>query len=58
MGVQSALSLPLMLGEQVIGAINRALVNQAIGIIRDRSGASAEQALDQLVRISNSMNTN
>jgi hypothetical protein len=56
--VQSALSLPLMLGEQVIGAINRELVNQAIGIIRDRSGASAEQASDQLVRISNSMNTN
>ncbi|MDT5223453.1 MAG: hypothetical protein QOG19_860 [Mycobacterium sp.] len=107
MSVQSALSLPLMLGDQVIGAINtyasgtdaygepavvmgaefagpaavsihnartlleaqhgadllqrklayRSLINQAIGIIRDRSGASAQQALGHLVSISNSMNT-
>jgi hypothetical protein len=35
----------------------RSLINQAIGIIRDRSGASAQQALGHLVSISNSMNT-
>ena len=107
MGVHSALSLPLMVGEQVIGAINsyatshdafgehavrlgsqfagpaavsiynaqllagareraehlqqalesRALIDQAIGIIRSRSGASAEWAFARLVRLSQSENT-
>lgn len=103
-GVNSALSLPLMLGEQVIGAINayaygldafaehavavgaqfagpaavwvynarlllearyhaeqlqralssRSVVDQAIGIVRSRSGASAQEALDRLVKLSQS----
>jgi GAF domain-containing protein len=107
MGVHSALSLPLMLGERAIGAINcyatshdafgehavrlgsqfagpaavsvynaqllagaheraeqlqralesRALIDQAIGIIRSRSGASAEWAFARLVRMSQSENT-
>jgi GAF domain-containing protein len=107
MGVHSALSLPLMVGEHVIGAINcyatshdafgehaaqlgsqfagpaavsiynaqllagareraehlqqalesRALIDQAIGIIRSRSGASAEWAFARLVRMSQTENT-
>ena len=103
MGVHSALSLPLLVGEQVIGAINcyadardtfgehavrlgsqfagpaavsvynarllagargaggktassalehRAVIDQAIGIIRSRSGVSAEVAFDRLVAMS------
>ena len=107
MGVHSALSLPLMVGQHVIGAINayatsqdafgehavrlgsqfagpaavsiynaqllvgareraeqlqqalesRAVIDQAIGIIRSRSGASAEWAFARLVRMSQSENT-
>jgi GAF domain-containing protein len=107
MGVHSALSLPLMLGDHAIGAINcyatsqdafgehavrlgsqfagpaavsiynaqllagaheraeqlqralesRALIDQAIGIIRRRSGASAEWAFARLVRMSQTENT-
>jgi GAF domain-containing protein len=107
MAVHSALSLPLMVGDQVIGAINtyarardafgehavqlgsqfagpaavsvynaqllagaqertqqlqralgsRAVIDQAIGIIRSRSGASAEQAFERLTRISQTENT-
>ena len=107
MDVHSALSLPLMVGEHVIGAINsyatshdafgehavqlgsqfagpaavsiynaqllvgareraeqlqqalesRAVIDQAIGIIRSRSGASAEWAFARLVRMSQSENT-
>jgi GAF domain-containing protein len=107
MGVHSALSLPLMLGDHAIGAINcyatsqdafgehavrlgsqfagpaavsiynaqllagaheraeqlqralesRALIDQAIGIIRSRSGASAEWAFARLVRMSQTENT-
>jgi transcriptional regulator with GAF, ATPase, and Fis domain len=107
MNVHSALSLPLMLGDHVIGAINcyanshdafgehavrlgsqfagpaavsiynaqllagardraeqlqqalesRAVIDQAIGIIRSRSGASAEWAFARLVRMSQSENT-
>jgi GAF domain-containing protein len=107
MDVHSALSLPLMLGEHVIGAINayatshdafgehavrlgsqfalpaavsiynaqllagareraeqleqaldsRAVIDQAIGIIRSRSGASVEWAFARLVRMSQSENT-
>jgi GAF domain-containing protein len=107
MGVHSALSLPLMVGEHVIGAINsyakshdafgehavrlgsqfagpaavsiynaqllagareraeqlqqalesRAVIDQAIGIIRSRSGASAEWAFARLVRMSQTENT-
>src|ERR1700687_397828 len=102
MGVHSALAMPLLIGDQVIGAINtyayrrdafgehavelssqfagpaavsvynaqllagaqertaqlqralgnRAVIDQAIGIIRSRSGASAEEAFDRLTRIS------
>jgi GAF domain-containing protein len=107
MDVHSALSLPLMVGDHVIGAINcyatshdafgehavrlgsqfagpaavsiynaellagareraeqlqqaldsRALIDQAIGIIRSRSGASAEVAFARLVQMSQSENT-
>jgi len=107
MGVHSALSLPLMLGDHVIGAINcyatshdafgqhavqlgsqfagpaavsiynaqllvaaherteqmqqalesRAVIDQAIGIIRSRTGASAEWAFGRLVRMSQTENT-
>jgi GAF domain-containing protein len=107
MGVHSALSLPLMLGDHVIGAINcyatshdafgqhavqlgsqfagpaavsiynaqllvaaherteqmqqalesRAVIDQAIGIIRSRTGASAEWAFGRLVRMSQTDNT-
>ncbi|MGC2654166.1 MAG: GAF and ANTAR domain-containing protein [Mycobacterium sp.] len=106
MGVHSALSLPLIVGDQVIGAINayaknrdafaehavqlgsqfagpaavsvynaqllakaqertsrlqraldsRAVIDQAIGIIRSRSGGSAEQAFERLARISQAGN--
>lgn len=106
MGVHSALSLPLMVGDQVIGAINtyahsrdafgehavqlgsqfagpaavsvynaqllagaqertkalqraldsRAVIDQAIGIIRSRSGVSAEVAFDRLIRLSQAEN--
>jgi GAF domain-containing protein len=107
MNVHSALSLPLVVGEHVIGAINayatshdafgqhavqlgsqfagpaavsiynaqllagareraeqlqealvsRAVIDQAIGIIRSRSGASAEVAFARLIRISQAENT-
>jgi GAF domain-containing protein len=107
MGVHSALSLPLVVGGQVIGAINsyansrdafgehavllgsqfagsaavsiynaqllaearerterlqraldsRTVIDQAIGIIRSRSGTSAEVAFDRLVRMSQAENT-
>src|ERR1700761_6791944 len=107
MGVHSALSLPLIVGEHVIGAINcyaeshdafgehavqlgsqfagpaavsiynaqllagareraeqlqqalesRAVIDQAIGIIRSRTGASAEWAFGRLVRMSQTENT-
>ena len=106
LAVHSALSLPLRVGDQVIGAINtyarardafaehavllgsqfagptavsvynaqllaaarerteqlqralgsRAVIDQAIGIIRSRSGASADQAFDRLIRLSQSEN--
>jgi len=106
MGVHSALALPLLIGDQVIGTIdsyayrldafgehalelgsrfvgpaavsvynaqlldgaqerttrlqralgNRAVIDQAIGIIRSRSGASAEEAFDRLTRISQAEN--
>jgi GAF domain-containing protein len=106
MGVHSALALPLLIGDRVIGAINtyahrrdvfgehavelasqfatpaavsvynaqllavaqertaqlhralgnRAVIDQAIGIIRSRSGASAEEAFDRLTRMSQSEN--
>jgi GAF domain-containing protein len=106
MAVHSALSLPLMVGDQVIGAINayarsrdtfgehavqlgsqfagpaavsvynaqllagaqertkalqraldsRAVIDQAIGIIRSRSGATAEQAFERLTRLSQTEN--
>ncbi len=106
MNVHSALSLALIVGDQVIGAINsyantrdafgehavqlgsqfagpaavsvfntqllarardqaeqlqraltsRALIDQAIGIIRSRSGGSAEEAFDRLVHISQTEN--
>jgi GAF domain-containing protein len=106
LGVNSALSLPLVLREQVIGVINayaygldafdehavalgekfagpaavsiynagllmqarqraeqpqralgsRSVIDQAIGIIRGRSGASAEEAFDRLVKISQDEN--
>jgi GAF domain-containing protein len=106
MAVHSALSLPLVVGDQVIGAINtyarsrdafgeravhlgtqfagpaavsvdsgqlldraqertaqlqralgnRAVIDQAIGIIRSRSGASAEEAFDRLIRLSQTEN--
>jgi GAF domain-containing protein len=107
MDVHSALSLPLIVGEHVIGAINsyanshdafgehavrlgsqfagpaavsiynaqllagararaeqlqealesRAMIDQAIGIIRSRSGASAESAFARLIRMSQTENT-
>ncbi len=107
MDVHSALSLPLIVGEQVIGAINsyatshdafgehavqlgsqfarsaavsiynaqllagareraeqlkqalesRAAIDQAVGIIRSRTGASAEWAFARLVRMSQTENT-
>jgi hypothetical protein len=106
LGVNSALSLPLMLGEQVVGAIDtyaysldafaehavaigamfagpaavsvynawllmearyhaeqlqralgsRSVIDQAIGIIRSQSGASAQEAFGRLVKISQSEN--
>jgi GAF domain-containing protein len=106
MRVHSALSLPLIVGDEVIGAINayakerdafaehavqlgslfagpaavsvynaqllakaqertsrlqraldsRAVIDQAIGIIRSRSGGSAEQAFERLARISQAEN--
>jgi GAF domain-containing protein len=106
MGVHSALSLPLIVGEQVIGAINsyassrdafgersvqlgsqfawpaavsiynaqllagarertkqlqraldsRSVIDQAIGILRSRSGVSAEVAFDRLIRMSQTDN--
>jgi GAF domain-containing protein len=106
MAVHSALSLPLMVGDQVIGAINtyarsrdafgehavqlgsqfagpaavsvynaqllagaqertktlqraldsRAVIDQAIGIIRSRAGVSAEVAFDRLTRMSQTEN--
>jgi GAF domain-containing protein len=106
MAVHSALSLPLRVGDQVIGAINtyardrdafgehavqlgsqfagpaavsvynaqllagaqertkrleralesRAVIDQAIGVIRSRSGATAEQAFERLTRLSQTEN--
>jgi GAF domain-containing protein len=106
MGVHSVLALPLMIADQVIGAINayayqrdafaehavqlgaqfagpaavsvfnaqllasaqertdrlqralksRAVIDQAIGIIRSRSGASSEAAFDRLTKLSQSEN--
>jgi GAF domain-containing protein len=107
MGVHSALSMPLLVGDQMIGAINayaykrdafaehavrlasqfagpaavsvcnarllahardrtsqlqralvsRALIDQAVGIIRARTGVSAEEAFDRLTKISQTENT-
>jgi GAF domain-containing protein len=106
MGVHSVLALPLMIADQVIGAINayahkrdaftehavqlgaqfagpaavsvynaqllataqertdrlqralssRAVIDQAIGIIRSRSGATAEEAFDRLAKMSQADN--
>lgn len=106
MGVHSALALPLLIGDQVIGTINtyayrrdafaehavqlgsqfaapaavsvynaqllaeahertnqlqqalrsRAVIDQAIGIVRSRSGGSAQEAFDRLVRMSQAEN--
>jgi GAF domain-containing protein len=106
LGVHSALSLPLVVGDRVIGAINayahqrdafaehavrlgstfagpaavsvfnaqllteaqertarlqralnsRAVIDQAIGIVRSRTGASEEEAFARLIRISQSEN--
>ena len=106
MGVHSALSLPLVVGDEVIGAINsyansrdafgehavrlgsqfagpaavsvynaqllanaqertralqraldsRAVIDQAIGIIRSRSGLSAAEAFERLIQMSQSEN--
>jgi GAF domain-containing protein len=106
LGVNSVMSLPLMLGEEMIGAIDayaynpdtfaehavamgarfagptavsihnaqmliearyqaeqlrralvsRSVIDQAIGIVRSRSGGSAAEALDRLVQISQSEN--
>ncbi|WNG88477.1 GAF and ANTAR domain-containing protein [Mycobacterium sp. ITM-2016-00317] len=106
MGVHSALSLPLVVGETVVGAVNsyarardafgdhavelgsrfaasasvsvynaqllagarerterlqralgsRAVIDQAIGILRSRSGATAEEAFDRLKRLSQADN--
>jgi GAF domain-containing protein len=106
MGVHSVLALPLMIADQVIGAINtyaykrdaftnhavqlgaqfagpaavsvynaqllasaeehtdrlqralssRAVIDQAVGIIRSRSGSTAEEAFDRLARLSQSDN--
>jgi GAF domain-containing protein len=107
MGVHSALSIPLLVGDQMIGAINgyafgrdafsdhavrlaiqfagpaavsvcnarllsdardrteqlqqalvsRKVIDQAIGIIRARTGVSAEEAFDRLTKMSQSENT-
>jgi transcriptional regulator with GAF, ATPase, and Fis domain len=107
LGVHSALSMPLLIADQVIGAINayayhrdafaehavqlaaqfagpaavavcnaqvlsnarertaqlqralvsRAVIDQAIGILRARTGGSAEDAFDQLTRLSQTENT-
>jgi GAF domain-containing protein len=107
LGVHSALAMPLMLGDQVIGAINayaytrdafaehavqlasqfagpaavavfnahvlskardraeqlqhalmsRTVIDQAIGILRARTGVSAEEAFDRLTKISQAENT-
>lgn len=107
MGVHSALSLPLVVDDQVVGAISayarardafgehavqlgsqfaasaavsvynaqlltraqertnqlqralgsRAVIDQAIGIIRSRSGGTAEEAFERLTRISQTENT-
>jgi len=107
LGVHSVLSMPLLVGDRVIGAINayayrrdafgehavqlasqfagpaaasvcnarllsnahdrtenlqralvsRTVIDQAIGIIRARTGASAEEAFDRLARISQSEHT-
>ncbi|HEX4587467.1 MAG TPA: GAF and ANTAR domain-containing protein [Mycobacterium sp.] len=107
MGVHSALALPLMVGDQVIGAINsyayerdsfaahavelgsqfagpaavslynaqllagarertrqlqralvtRSVIDQALGIIRARSGVSNEEAFERLTRMSQNANT-
>ncbi len=106
MGVHSALALPMLVGDQLVGAINtyartrdafgdhavelgaqfaapaavsvhnaqllehaqertkqlqralgnRAVIDQAIGIIRARSGVGAEVAFDRLVRMSQTDN--
>ncbi len=106
MGVHSALALPMLVGDQLIGAINtyarsrdafgahavelgsqfagpaavsvhngqlldhaqertkqlqtalgtRAVIDQAIGIIRSRSGVGADEAFDRLVRLSQAEN--
>lgn len=106
MGVHSALALPLLVGDQVIGAVNtyayrrdafgdhavqlasqfigpaavsvyngrllesaqdrtmqlqralgsRAVIDQAIGIIRSRSGVSADEAFERLIRRSQAEN--
>jgi GAF domain-containing protein len=106
MGVHSALALPLIVGDKVIGAINayayprdvfgehavqlgtqfagpaavsvhngqlldsarertnqlqralgnRAVIDQAIGIIRSRSGADADEAFSRLMRLSQTQN--
>jgi len=106
MAIHSALSLPLIVGDEVIGAINtyasqrdafgehavqlgsqfagpaavsvynaqllagaqertsqlqralgnRAVIDQAIGIIRSRSGVGAEVAFDRLTRLSQAQN--
>src|SRR6202020_2891632 len=70
LGVHSALSLPMLLSGEGIGAINvcahplgltaqlqtalstRPVIDQAIGLIRGRSGRSAEEAFIQLRAIS------
>jgi GAF domain-containing protein len=107
LGVHSALSLPLIVDDQVVGAINayaysrdafaehavqlgsqfagpaaasvynaqllgrardraeqlqralgsRTVIDQAIGILRSRSGASAEEAFDRLTKVSQKENT-
>jgi GAF domain-containing protein len=107
MGIHSALSLPLVVGDDVIGAINayaakrdafgdwavrlgaqfagpaaasvynaqllahaqkraetlhralesRAVIDQAIGILRSRTGAGSQEAFDRLVRISQTEQT-
>ena len=107
LGVHSALSMPLMVDDQVIGAINayahhrdaftehavklasqfagpaavsvcnarllsdardraaslqramvsRTVIDQAVGIVRARTGASTEEAFDRLVKISQTENT-
>ena len=37
--------------------VNRAVIDQAIGILRARSGGSAKEAIDQLTRLSQAENT-